>query len=296
MSSWYETGEILGESMPNSERPVTQGQLTGITNDVLDTTPTSGSTNGVQSGGVFSALAAKASLASPVFTGTVTMPAETITGVVEQTQGSTLTFYNTLDQTVNYERVRKFWTANTYTVQAEQGGTGATRAIVHNVGTAKFTIQSGPPAGTGFFNFDRTTSGVNTILNVAGSYTSSSNMANAMAIITTINQSSTAGYRTFWISPFELATGSGNKLLMDVGTNSATGGTGTHTSKFSVDNVGNGTFLGTMKTSQLKLSALNAAPASATDTGTLGEIRVTAGFLYVCTATNTWVRVALSTW
>ena len=48
--------------------------------------------------------------------------------------------------------------------------------------------------------------------------------------------------------------------------------------------------------SQFKLNALNTPPASATDTGTLGEIRVTATHIYVCTATNTWVRTALTTW
>ena len=53
---------------------------------------------------------------------------------------------------------------------------------------------------------------------------------------------------------------------------------------------------GTLTTDQYRLSALNTAPASATDTGTLGEVRVTAGYIYVCTATNTWVRAALSTW
>jgi len=43
-------------------------------------------------------------------------------------------------------------------------------------------------------------------------------------------------------------------------------------------------------------SGMGTAPASATATGTLGDIVVTAGFIYVCTATNTWVRTALSTW
>ncbi|MCJ1809922.1 hypothetical protein [Flavobacterium covae] len=38
------------------------------------------------------------------------------------------------------------------------------------------------------------------------------------------------------------------------------------------------------------------APASATSTGVVGEIRVTSSYLYVCTATNTWVRSALATW
>ncbi len=46
---------------------------------------------------------------------------------------------------------------------------------------------------------------------------------------------------------------------------------------------------------QYKLSALNTAPTSATDTGVLGEIRVTATAIYICTATNTWVKAALAT-
>jgi len=48
--------------------------------------------------------------------------------------------------------------------------------------------------------------------------------------------------------------------------------------------------------SQFKLNALNAAPASATATGVLGEIRYDANYMYVCTATNTWKRSALTTW
>lgn len=38
------------------------------------------------------------------------------------------------------------------------------------------------------------------------------------------------------------------------------------------------------------------APATATSTGSAGEIVVAGGFLYVCTATNTWVRSAIATW
>ncbi|MEP5340999.1 MAG: hypothetical protein ABJL44_12615 [Algibacter sp.] len=53
---------------------------------------------------------------------------------------------------------------------------------------------------------------------------------------------------------------------------------------------------GTTETTQYKLSALNTAPASATDTGIIGEIRVTTTHIYVCIAANTWVRSALATW
>lgn len=54
--------------------------------------------------------------------------------------------------------------------------------------------------------------------------------------------------------------------------------------------------VGTARATKYQLSALNTAPSSATDTGVTGEIRVTATYIYVCTATNTWVRASLSTW
>jgi hypothetical protein len=37
-------------------------------------------------------------------------------------------------------------------------------------------------------------------------------------------------------------------------------------------------------------------PTSATDTGSTGQIAWDTGFIYVCTATNTWERVAIATW
>lgn len=44
------------------------------------------------------------------------------------------------------------------------------------------------------------------------------------------------------------------------------------------------------------VTALNTAPSSASDTGTLGEIRWGSDYVYLCTATNTWKRAALATW
>lgn len=51
-----------------------------------------------------------------------------------------------------------------------------------------------------------------------------------------------------------------------------------------------------LKANLYKVSALNTAPSSASDTGTTGEIRYTSDYIYVCVATDTWKRVALSTW
>jgi hypothetical protein len=53
---------------------------------------------------------------------------------------------------------------------------------------------------------------------------------------------------------------------------------------------------GSILSTQYKLSSLNTAPASASATGTLGEIRIDANYIYICTATNTWKRIAIATW
>ena len=53
---------------------------------------------------------------------------------------------------------------------------------------------------------------------------------------------------------------------------------------------------GFVQADAFRLNALNTAPASAADTGTTGEIRIDADFIYVCTATNTWKRTAIATW
>lgn len=43
------------------------------------------------------------------------------------------------------------------------------------------------------------------------------------------------------------------------------------------------------------ITAMQSEPASAVDTGTLGEIRVTPNYIYICTALNTWKRVPIAT-
>lgn len=52
---------------------------------------------------------------------------------------------------------------------------------------------------------------------------------------------------------------------------------------------------GTVQATQFKLSALNTAPTSSTSTGSVGEIRIVNGFIYVCIAVNTWQRATLNT-
>jgi hypothetical protein len=51
----------------------------------------------------------------------------------------------------------------------------------------------------------------------------------------------------------------------------------------------------TMLSGQLNI-ATAATPASAAAAGTTGDIAWDSGFIYVCTATNAWKRVAIATW
>lgn len=56
-------------------------------------------------------------------------------------------------------------------------------------------------------------------------------------------------------------------------------------------------FLGKLLYNGLEVATLeNLTPSSSSDTGTKGMMRYDSDFLYVCTATNTWKRVAISTW
>lgn len=107
---------------------------------------------------------------------------------------------------------------------------------------------------------------------------------------------------------FEVGSGASTRVtaMTLLGNGNVGIGTTTPATKFTVNgNVGIGTTTdagykldvnGTARASQFYLSALNTAPASATATGTVGEIRVDASYIYICTATNTWKRSAITTW
>lgn len=49
-------------------------------------------------------------------------------------------------------------------------------------------------------------------------------------------------------------------------------------------------------TSSRPIAVQAAVPSSASDTGTAGDVSWDADYIYVCTATDTWKRVAIATW
>ena len=82
---------------------------------------------------------------------------------------------------------------------------------------------------------------------------------------------------------------SGNTSILTAASGTA-GTAATLAQKFNVD------INGVTTAAQFKVSALNSTPASSSATGALGEIRYDANYMYVCVATNTWKRSALTTW
>jgi hypothetical protein len=67
--------------------------------------------------------------------------------------------------------------------------------------------------------------------------------------------------------------------------------------RFGVGGTGNISYSNLIVNSGANLRlAGSVTPASATATGTTGDIQRDADYIYVCTATNTWKRAALSTW
>jgi len=113
----------------------------------------------------------------------------------------------------------------------------------------------------------------------------------ALDILTSATSSIFIGYRSK-----SNAVGQTNQIVIGNeaignGSNTATIGDDNVTDVYMAEDAG-----ATVHAGQYRLSALNTAPANASATGTLGEIRVVADYIYVCTATDTWKRTAIATW
>lgn len=157
--------------------------------------------------------------------------------------------YRSIDQTTNYERLRQYYNGHDFTFASEKGGSGVTRDIKFTIGTSSsFTLSAGgAPLTNAAYEVSRGTIGNATSLKsifAATGALGSALMQNGIAIVPIITQTGAGGYRGLFISPFESAVGSGKKYLIDAGTNSDVYGSATHTSKFTVDNTGNGYFDG----------------------------------------------------
>ena len=138
--------------------------------------------------------------------------------------------YNTSDMTTNYERVRQYWSGNTFNIVAEQGGSGLSRPIFVNGGNTSLTVGTTTPSSPGL-RIIRSGTGVESLVQItSGGLTASSATQATLRLDPTINQSGTAGYTVLHVEASETALGSGAKLLADFKANGV--------SKFSISNTG----------------------------------------------------------
>jgi hypothetical protein len=96
------------------------------------------------------------------------------------------------------------------------------------------------------------------------------------------------------ITPLNLANWTGNSALLKVGALIS----GSITAAFGSINIGTSTLdCGRLTVDSDTINVTTQkTPASASDTGTKGDIVHDGDFVYVCVATDTWKRAAIATW
>lgn len=242
----------------------------------------------------FTALTADRNIAFPNQAGTVILSAgdQTMSGI--KAYSGTLRFtgslvggtaapfyqYNTADETTNYERSYGRWASNIYEIGIEKAGTGTDRTVrlQNSSSTLSLSIQT---TGSRYLFAGTSGSGDQLVVGLNGTY-SSGGAANyaGFANYMTVSNSGTSTYTAYYASIRDTGVSTGEKALINVGTNSTTTGAyGTHTSMFKVLFNGATTVGGTL-TLGAGLTLKSNVSASATVAMT------TANNIYVATGTT----------
>jgi len=218
--------------------------------------------------------------------------------------------YSTTDQVTNYERLRMFYSPGSaaWQIVSEKGGTGTIKPIQIigatntsiGINGLMLTFAGSSSAGAGFLDFSRTSTftGAGSVATFKGLFSGSATIQNTLSVFPSISQSGTAGWRGIYISAVENTVGSGNRYLIDAGSNTAAANAGTHTSVFSVDINGVGTLAGApslanhiVRKQELDLKSNIASP---TFTGTPLSTTAAAGNNTTQIATTAFVNTAIT--
>ena len=120
-------------------------------------------------------------------------------------------FYNTADQTTNYERVLASWGSNVFSLTPQKGGTGTVRGI--QLGTSARYFKADSNASTQ--NYFATDATGNSLAGFTGTFNASTGNQNIFYITPTLTQSGSAGYNALLINPTETSVGTGTKMLIN---------------------------------------------------------------------------------
>ena len=225
----------------------------------VDQTIVDGSINAVSSNAVFDGLALKANLASPAFSGTPTVP--TAPAGDNSTQIASTAFMVTAISTAALDYVK---------ITGNQGVGGTKKFLAATVFDGELLVKQ---AVAGAYNVIKAVDGGMNFYNNSG---------------TSFNFKLRNSSFEFGLSA-TLARIDSSLLTRYIQYNLPDSPSSSVTFALTVNPTA-------MSATQFNVSALNTAPASATSAGTTGEIRVTSTHIYVCIATNTWVRSALTNW
>jgi hypothetical protein len=91
-------------------------------------------------------------------------------------------------------------------------------------------------------------------------------------------------------------TGTTSTILQAAGVSILTAASAGVSVTGTLSTTGAATFAGAVTIAGTVIHTLSATPASASATGTVGTMSWDASYIYICTAANTWKRVAIATW
>ena len=250
------------------------------------------------------------------------------------TNAQTYRLYNTYTDASNYERVAFKWDTNTFKIEPEAAGTGTLRSLAFSANGAASTPPISL-TGTWFSGGTSTTTKPALLIEPTGTTSTAwSTSGTGLGVnapsgfagnLLDLQVNGTSQLRVN--QQGDITSGGGNTFIPDSrgyrwstrggitapsdGIIQLTNGAGTG---FSILRLGGGTtgFPAVKRnnaelqvrladdsaytTLDAQLRAQGTAPASASATGTAGDIRYDADYVYICTATDTWKRAALSTW
>jgi hypothetical protein len=204
--------------------------------------------------------------------------------------------YNTFTSATDFERGNIFWDSNVLKIGTEKAGTGTARALEFQTdGTTKFTIRTG--SETSLWGSS------------SGSSSTQYRVSNNSGDFYFAIDNSIGG--TFSAGNYSRVLYSSGAYPLVFFTNGVERGSFTSDGLFAL--AGKTSSFPALKRSSAILQARLAddsgyttidanhrlqgtAPASAAATGTAGDIRYDADYIYICTATDTWKRVAIATW
>jgi hypothetical protein len=239
------------------------------------------------------------------------------TNLIEQrnsTSGQTFRLYNTYTDASNYERGFMRWTSNVLEIGAEATGSGTNRVVRINAGVDNgiefylgTRVMSVKQAG-GFSQIYYTSAAWSISAAVAAAGNTNFTAQPVQISAGRGTGSGTAGYITFFAAPsgtsgtalhpaneeaFRISVPATGASFVSFGGITSASPALKRSSATLQARLGDDSGYTTL---DAQLRSQGTAPATAAATGTAGDIRYDGNYIYVCTATNTWKRVAIATW